>query len=52
MNISFKYNLIFPSITIIKDYSHGFLALLFFCTSKYDKANKYEESTARPIVHN
>lgn len=40
MNIGFKYNLIFPSIIIIKDNSHGFLALLFFCISKYDKAKK------------
>lgn len=44
MNIGFKYNLIFPSVTIIKDYSHDLLALFFFCISKYDKVNKYKES--------
>lgn len=52
MNTGFKYNLIFPSIIVIKDYSHILLALLFFCISKYDKVNKHKESTAHPTVNN
>lgn len=33
MNIGFYFNIIFSHIIIIKDYSHGLLALLFFCIS-------------------